>query len=152
MFNRRSQPPAMSSGKVLPADVVRAQVGPFGSFGDMYYAEASSAALLAFGDDFQAELFRLGVTHWDTRFDCNHFATFYVALAQTRFFVANFQSWTAAQTLAVGELWYRRNGNGPGHAIVIALTESGRRFIEPQTQQFVTLTDNEWASRFLVKF
>ena len=53
----------------------------------------------------------------------------------------------AANTLAVGEFWYRPRNGPTGHAIVVALTPEGRVFLEPQTGQFVILTENEFAGR-----
>lgn len=145
--------PAMTAGPVLDIPAMRKILGDFGLFGDSAYATASSDWIRAFADDYRNEMFRLGVAKWDKRYDCNHFTTAYVSFAQIKFYAANFQSWTQAQTLAVGELWYRPAwAGGQSHAIVIAVTESGVRYVEPQTQQFVTLTDNEWATRSLVKF
>ena len=129
----------MSTGRVMDAATCRNLAGGFGNFGDAGYAEAAFDELESFGEYFRAELFRQGVTKWDPRFDCNHFASFYVALAQLRFYAANFQSWTSAQTLALGELWYRRDNGAGCHAVVIALTDSGVRFIDTQTQKFIAL-------------
>ena len=87
---------------------------------------------------------------WDARFDCSHFASYYVALAQTKFYLAQFQSRTAAQSLAVGTIWYQ-SPRGP-HAIVVALTERGAVYIEPQTGAELTLTPAERASAWLKVF
>lgn len=111
------------------------------------YAQVNSAWLKWYYDQFRAEIFRQGVTKFDDRFDCNHFASYYVALAQTKFYLANFHSWTKAQSLAVGSYWYV--GPKGGHAIVFALTERGIVFIEPQTGKEVTLTAIDQQNAFL---
>jgi hypothetical protein len=112
-------------------------------FGDEMYAEVNSVWLADFYDDFRRELHRLGVVHWDERFDCNRFAEFFVALAQARFFDATFHSRTRARALAMGPYWYvREDGEGP-HAVVQVVTERGRFFIDPQTGREIQLTPAE---------
>jgi hypothetical protein len=122
--------------------------------GDTAYAEVNSAWLKSFYPEFRAEIFRQGVVEWDERFDCNHFASYYVALAQTRFFIAAWGKSTPAQTLALGTFWYfpKRSRPGNGHAIVCALTERGLLFIEPQSGKELTLTAEERASVMLTAF
>lgn len=146
---KRSETPALATNLVLtPADV-RSHV-PLALCGDAAYAEVQSGALRAFYDDFRAEVFRQGVTKWDERFDCNHFASYYVSLAQTRFYLSNFHARTPAQTLALGTFWYQ-SARGP-HAIVVALTERGVVFIEPQTGRELQLTAAERGSAWLRLF
>lgn len=119
----------LATAKVL----TRWEVGdlmPSATLGDSTYAQVDSAALPALYDEFRAEIFRKGVAKWDDRFDCNHFASYYAALAQTKFYLANFHSRTPAQSLAVGTYWYLSPA-GP-HAIIVALTERGPVFLEPQ--------------------
>jgi hypothetical protein len=140
-------PPAPA--RVLAASEVSAALG-FAYTGDTGYAQVRSAQLPALYDNFRSEIFRQGVTKWDERFDCNHFAAYYVALAQTRFYIENFHAATRAQSLAVGVFWYHST-RGP-HAIVCALTERGAVFIEPQNGREITLTPAERASAFLVAF
>jgi len=134
---------------VIPRSAVSVVV-PSAITGDRSYAVVDSAWLKSYYTTFRAELFRLGVTKWDGRFDCNHFASFYTSLAQTKFYADNFQSWTSAQSLAVGTFWYV-SARGP-HAIVVAITERGVVFIEPQTGQEITLTPGERQSAFLIVF
>jgi hypothetical protein len=142
--------PKADTGRVLNAlDLMGA--GATAPAGDVGYAEVNSAWLAGYYDSFRNSLFREGVVKWDVRFDCNHFADTYAALAQLRFFVESFQSRTAAQTLAIGVVWYRPDKGG-GHAINCALTERGLIYIEPQTGAEVTLSESEIASRFLVRF
>ena len=146
----KSPPPVSSAtARVYTGAELRAAV-PLAFAGDTAYAEVSSAWLRAYYDQFRAEIFRQGVTKWDQRFDCNHFATYYVALAQTKFYLANFQSRTPAQTLALGTYWYQ-SPRGP-HAVVVALTDRGTLFIEPQTGAELQLTPEQRASAWLRVF
>lgn len=147
--SKRTDAAPIAGSRVLTAADVR-QAVPLAFCGDATYAEVNSAVLPALYDDFRAEVFRRGVTKWDARFDCNHFAGYFVALAQTRFYLANFQSRTPAQTLALGTFWYQ-SARG-GHAIVVALTERGRVFLEPQTGAEVKLTPAEENSAWLREF
>lgn len=154
----RSQDPAaapqLSAGSVVSRQALAQAVGPVATYlGDDSYAVVSSAALPGYYDSFRAEIFRQGVTKWDERFDCNHFATYYVALAQTRFYLEHFQSSTPAQTLAIGVYWYRpQAAKGGAHAVVIADTERGLVWIEPQDGHEFTPTDAEKMTVFLKAF
>lgn len=147
----KPSPTPAATAKVLTVLDVTAAV-PMAFVGDSAFAQVNSAWLPTFYESFRAELFRQSVTRWDGRFDCNHFAGYYVALAQTRYYLASFHSSTPAQTLALGVYWYRRGGNGEGHAIVVALTERGTVFIEPQTGAEVRLTQAERDSAWLKVF
>ena len=122
-----------------------------GHTGDASYAEVNAAWLKSYYDSFRSSLFREGVVKWDGRFDCNHFASFYVALAQIKFFNENFHGGTRAQTLAVGECWFMQTPI-TAHAVVMAITDLGPIYIEPQTGQQIALSTAQIASRFLVKF
>jgi hypothetical protein len=145
----RSTPAPSATATVLTVEDVRAEL-PAAIMGDVAYAQVNSAWLKEFYADFRAEIFRQGVTKWDERFDCNHFAAYYVALAQTRFYLATFHSRTKAQSLAVATYWYTRPTGR--HAIVIALTERGPVFIEPQTGAEVRLTPAEKSTAFPIIF
>ncbi len=138
----------LSSGQVVANPAVALP----GFVGDGPYAVVKADALPAYYDEFRAQLFKEGVTKWDARFDCNHFAAYYIAKAQTGYYLANFHSSTPAQTLALAEVWYRPGGGSKGHAIVAAQTDRGLLFIEPQTGGNLTLSAVERASVFLVKW
>ena len=140
--------PKCSTGRVIDPMELRA-LGA-GHTGDASYAEVNSVWLKSYYDSFRSSLFREGVVKWDGRFDCNHFASFYVALAQIKFFNENFHGGTRAQTLAVGECWYHSE-RGP-HAIVMVVADTGVTYIEPQNGQQLNLSTEQIASRYLVKF
>lgn len=135
-----------ATAKVYTSAEVRNAV-PFAICGDDSYAEVNSAWLKWYYEQFRAEIFKQGVTKWDDRFDCNHFANYYVALAQTKFYLANFHSWTKARSLAVGSYWYVSK-RGP-HAVVFALTERGVIWIEPQSGKEFIPDSVEQATAFL---
>ncbi len=146
--SKANQSPA-STPRVLSLAEVRAAL-PGAICGDETFAQVNSAWLRPFYDEFRAEIFDHGVVKWDARFDCNHFAGYYTALAQTKFYLANFHSGTKAQSLAVGVYWYRPAASPTkAHAIVAALTERGLVFIEPQSGAELALTPAERASAFL---
>lgn len=145
-------PPAPCTGRIYACAAVVDQVGFPVHTADDAYAEVSSAWLKAYYSDYRRTLFREGVVRWDEAFDCDNFASLYVGLANLRFFTASFHSRTEAQSLALGEYWYRPAGGLQGHAIVTALTERGQIFLEPQSGQELHLSPDEQLSRFLVKF
>jgi hypothetical protein len=140
----------LASGAVVQNPAVESQL--FGFVGDGPYAVVKADALASYYSDFRADLFKEGVVKWDERFDCNHFAGYYIAKAQTRYYLANFHSSTPAQTLALADVWYRPGGGTKGHAIVAAHTDQGLLFIEPQTGGRIQLSQVERGTAFLVKW
>jgi hypothetical protein len=139
---------AMSTGAVVQAAAL-----PLPGFkGDTAYAVVRSDALPALYQNFRDVLNKQGLVKWDSRYDCNHFASLYIGLAQSSFTVAAWHSETNAQTLALAEVWYLPNGPPSGHAIVAAMTERGLVFIEPQTGQEIRLTLAQRQSAYLIKW
>jgi hypothetical protein len=137
-----------ATGRVMSRAEVTTVV-PRAYLGDQTYAEVNSEWLKEFYPQFRAELFRLGISKWENRYDCNRFAELYTAVAQATFYRQAFHSPIRAQSLALGTYWYiRRDGRG-GHALVQVLTERGVIFIEPQTGELVNLTPAESASAYL---
>ena len=135
------------TGKML-SRVQVTQAVPGTQMGDATYAEVNSAWLHQFYSDYRSELSRLGIVKWDSRFNCRHFASYYTELAQSRFFTANFQSSMPAKSLAIAQVWYHQDKDNGGHAIVMAMTEKGKIFIEPQTGEELHLSQTEQASIF----
>jgi len=81
---------APTTGRVLSrADVLASD--PRAVLGDTAYAEVNSKWLPRFYDCFRAELFGNGISKWDARFTCRHFASYYAALAQARFYRETFR-------------------------------------------------------------
>lgn len=148
LFGKRQ--PAPSTGRVMTSQAITELVGFTVFAGDAFYAQVDSAWLAKFYADFRKTLFNQGVVKWDGDFDCDDFAAFYVALAKVRYFTTYFNTFMPAQSLAVGEFWYK-SANG-SHAVVIAATERGLVFIEPQSGAILNLTPEEKASCSLCKF
>lgn len=121
----------MSTGKVVSAQELRDVMGTAFA-GDTNYAVVSYEQLPAMWKTFQGEIFKKGVTRWNERFDCNHFAAYFISLCQVRYYLDNFHSGTKSQTLAMGEIWY---STGPlaGHAVAGVLTDRGPVILETQT-------------------
>lgn len=140
--------PLIMTGRVISQAEVR-QMAPLAHVGDEAYAEVNSQGLDRVYTEFNAELFRLGVTKWNERFDCNRFAELYAGVAQTVFYRESMHQRTSAKALALGPFWYRPANGADAHAIVQILTEQGVIYIEPQTGARVQLTPAERASAFL---
>lgn len=124
----------------------RAAIGstlPMARFGDDLYAEVNSEWLKEFYRTYRAKLSKLGVVRWDQRYDCRRFAGLFTELAQNQFFNQSFHSDTPADTLALGPVWYLRADGRGGHAIVVALTERGTIYLDPQNGEEVHLTAGE---------
>jgi hypothetical protein len=143
--------PPPATGRVLTGAEVRAVV-PGAIVGDDRYAEVNSAWLPEWYRVFRAQLFKLGIVQWDERFDCNRIADFYSNLAQAFFSVEMFHSRTPAQALALGPFWYVRADGKGAHAVIQALTERGRVFIDPQTGRELDLKPDERQSAYVQLF
>jgi hypothetical protein len=127
------------------------QVGGLVYAGDSSYTVVRKDWLVDFYPKYRDRLFKLGVAKADDSFDCNHFSYNFVALAQTDYYVTSFHDRIRGDTLAVGLIWYITRF-GQGHSIVMAVTEQGIVYMEPQTGQFVTLTESEKATITLKLF
>ncbi len=143
--------PAPTTGKVLTGPELRA-VAPGAILGDNFYAEVNSAWLTEWYRLFRAQLFKMGIVHWNARFDCNRFADFYSNLAQAFFSMEMYHSRTPAQALALGPFWYVRDDGKGSHAVIQALTERGRVFIDPQTGKELDLSPGERRSGYVQFF
>jgi hypothetical protein len=119
---------------------------PMAKLGDVLYAEVNSEWLKDFYPTYRSELSRMGVVKWDSRYDCRRFAGLFTELAQNRFFKQAFHSDIPAHTLALGPVWYSRADGTGGHAIIVALTERGAIYLDPQNGKEVDLTAKERAS------
>lgn len=133
------------TGKTLDrSSIVRTL--PRANLGDDLYAEVNSEWLKEFYRTYRSELSRMGVVKWSDRYDCRRFAGFFTELAQNRFFNQAFHSGSPANTLALGPVWYLPDDSKTGHAIVVALTERGAVYLDPQSGREVNLTPGERAS------
>jgi hypothetical protein len=133
LFGCGQREKALSTGDVVPANAVTALLP--GWYGDTHYAIVRHSALTDIDGEFRRVLSRQGLVKWDGRFDCNRFASLWIALAHTRYAVAAWHSTSPAQALALAEVWHTTPDGA--HAIVAALTDKGLVFLEPQTGQIV---------------
>jgi hypothetical protein len=143
--------PSPVTGRVLSSAEVQAVV-PGAIVGDERYAEVNSAWLPEWYRLFRAQLFKIGIVQWDERFDCNRIADFYSNLAQAFFSLEMFHSRTPAKALALGPCWYVRADGKGAHAVIQALTERGRVFIDPQTGRELDLAPVERQSAYVQLF
>lgn len=98
---------------------------------------------------FKNWLLDLGIYKWERRHDCDDFARSFCCLAQAAHALTQGND---DEAVAVGEFCYVANGIGP-HAIVCAVVEGNEVvFLEPQSGQFLTLTEDERKSCFRVSF
>lgn len=142
--------PAPKATKPVAALELPSGLGVYKS--DRSYRLVARADLPKYFDDFRDTLFRLGLTKWDSRFDCNKFSALYIQIAQARHAVANWHSDTATESLALGEVWFIQDRTRQAHAIVVAHTDAGEVFIEPQTGKEIELSVRERSSIFFRKY
>ncbi len=150
-LTRTATASAPATGKVMSGAQLRAVV-PGAIIGEGNYAEVNSAWLPEWYRLFRSQLFKIGIVRWDARFDCNRFADFYSNLAQAFFSLEMFHSETPAQALALGPIWYVRADGKGRHAVIQALTERGRLFIDPQTGLEMNLQPGERQSAYVQLF
>jgi hypothetical protein len=145
----KTAPP--TTGKIFSGPELHA-FAPTAFIGDNYYAEVNSTWLPEWYRLYRSQLFKLGIVHWDNRFDCNRIADFYSNLAQAFFALKEFHSSTPAQALALGPFWYERADGKGRHAVIQVLTERGQVFIDPQNGKEVNLTPGERQSGYMQIF
>jgi hypothetical protein len=88
-----------------------------------------------------------GLSQWRAKWDCDNFSSSYYTFAQACHVASN----RPEEGLTVGELFYRRDIDGAGHAIIVAITDEGVIFIEPQDGKEFQLSVKEKASCPLVR-
>ena len=155
----KKQEPLISSGVTIPASFIEvqligylgSQIGHWSLTSDSTYATVGHDWLPGFYERFRRDLHRKGVVGWEQGFDCNKFAAAFSAAAQMEYYRDMWGKPNAAQALAIGEVWYAQDIGG-NHAVVLAITERGAFFIEPQTGAFITLSLSERRNILLKKF
>jgi hypothetical protein len=128
--------------------------GSFPFTGDKDYAVVNYDWLFEFYEVWRDEIFAQNVIKWDDKFDCNKFATSYIARAQIEYFKITWGN-NKPQALALAEIWFTEKETKTAkynHAIVAALTNKGLVFFEPQTGKQIILTEKQQASIYLKKF
>ena len=106
---------------------------------------------------FWGKMFDESITKGDIRANCTIFTEEYIAGLQRMYYRDHFHSSSQTIKLAVGEFWYLPDPNNvaEGHSVVVAITNKGPVYIEPQSRdktQILNLTDAQIASRILRKF
>ncbi len=137
----------------MTADELRSQF-PFYTpviISDSTYAKPTTGWLRdKFWPWFQKQRFDLGLHRWTRKSDCDDWAAGYCYSAKICHALSVGDD---AEGLAVGEFFYIGTSHVQGpHAIVVAFTESGKRYLEPQTGQLLALTPSEESSCFHVRF
>lgn len=136
----------MTTGRIVLSDEIS------GWKADSIYSEINSAWLHQFYGPWKSALFKR-VGKGGERFDCNRYAALFCAEVQVSFFVETFHLAGAGQAAAIGEVWYWRNGDRTtAHALVMAVTERGRVYFEPQNGKEVTLSTAEKNSIYFQRF
>lgn len=142
---------AYSTGVVLKASQVQA-LFPNNTFVERdRYAVLRSDCLRDLQELFVKAVFRNGLRPaWSPRFACAKFSMVFVATARLAYLAAH-QELRAVPELAVGEVWFMTGPNS-AHAIVVAVTERGVVYWDPQCGHEVPMPGDRLASTFLRKF
>lgn len=125
-------------------------------FGAMSYAVPTLAWLRGpFWDFFKTRYWETNSDKWKFRWECRDFTRAYACAAQECW--GNMVATGAAAAddgLTVGEIWFIPDAYdaSKGHAIAPAITDVGRVFIDPQTNQLCNLTDAQIASRYFLRW
>lgn len=118
-------------------------------FYDTTYAKPKLAWLTdKFWPWFKNARWKSNTDKWTRKNDCDNFARAYCVFAQDAHADTPLND---DEGLAVGEFCYVRS-SGEAHAIVVALTDVGLVYIEPQTGEVLGLTPQEKSSCFRVSF
>lgn len=137
----------------MTAAEIRSQFSPWVPMimADADYAKPTTAWLRdAFWPWFQKQRFALGLHKWTRKNDCDGFARAYAQYASDCHALT---SGEGREGLAVGEFFYVGTSHVQGpHAIIVAFTDDGKIYIEPQTGERLSLTPTEELSCFHVRF
>ena len=123
-------------------------------FRNRTYAVVKETAVWDMYCDFWKVLYSQELYKWNSRFNCVHIANLFVELCQVQYANKDFNKSPNAEALALAEVWYHPNKNkkGEDHAVVAIYTDNGLLFLEPQTGQFVRLTEEEKRSITYVRW
>jgi hypothetical protein len=146
--SKQAGEPTMFTGKVLTAADIRGALDVTKT-GSAAYAEVNSKWVEWYYPKFRDALSAgaYGITKWDGAFKCTAFTTSLVGDVQMKFFAQSFHAEIVrqTQTAAAAQFWYYPEGQTTiGHALAEFRTENpAKRFFEPQTGKWVTLTPAE---------
>lgn len=147
----------MFSGSVLHfSDLIRNVKARDIHTGKLNYAVVRREWVEWYYKQFRDEIGKgqFGVIKWDKLFTCTAFTTRFVADAQLHFFRNAWHDTIQyrAESVAIGEFWFQPQPTGPGHAIAVCMTENGLEFFEPQTGQWVNITEEQRTRNWFAKF
>ena len=114
---------------------------------------------------FRQQLFSAGITAWMTGFNCRMFTLACLVYADACD-ALTVNAAPGTDTLAIGSFWFvpgpeRFTGlnpplagtySGEGHAVIVALTDDGIKFMDPQSGTIWDMTQGELNSARLVFF
>jgi hypothetical protein len=155
-FNSSNEPRLVKKAKSLNSNELRKlllkELKPSSIYikiGDKDYNPVEEQWLLyPFYNYFEKVMDGLKIPGWRKKFDCDNFSSGYRFIAQA----LHLQGKTSEQSIAVGEMSYRRDKGGL-HAINIAVVEFNNIiFIEPQTGVEKCLSTAEKRSCYFVQF
>ncbi len=119
-------------------------------FADATYAKPTLSWLKKqFWTWYQGFRWEMNLNKWTRKNDCDNFARSYAQAAQDCHSLS--QDPGDNEGLAVGEFWYHKKTGG-AHAVIIAVTDQGRIFIEPQNNEQLVLTESEISTCFYARF
>ena len=144
------------TGIVMTKQDIVVKLNTFFYAGSGKYAVVNSKWLAIKQKVLQSDMFLKGLpAKWQISFDCNFFAKKFVADSGLDFTIQKWNSKIDAEALAVGEIWvYTNETKTQGHALVIAVTERGIVFWEPQptTNHEISLTDWQIKNAIKIEF
>lgn len=142
---------AFCSGGVLTASQVCALFPNHTYVERDRYAVLRSDSLHDLQELFVQAVFRNGLRPvWSPRFACAKFSMVFVATARLAYLAAH-EGERAVPELAVGEVWFMTGPNS-AHAVVVAVTERGVVYWDPQCGHEVPMPGDRLAATFLRKF
>ena len=142
---------SLCTGRELTAAQVQA-LFPNKTFVDSdHYAVVNSDCLQVLQDIFISALYRNGLKpEWSPRFACGKFSLVYLSTARLTYLSHHVHD-ANLPPLALGEVWYM-TGPKSAHAIVVAITERGVVYWDPQCGQEVTMSADLLAGTMMRKF
>ena len=120
-----------------------------GKFADESYAVMTEDSFLNTSTYMKWILRVFGILGWQKKFDCDDFALLWKMLTSLRHAKAKAGT---SEGVACGVLWYVIDGTQTSHAVNIVKTERGWQVFDPQTEEFISLTQKERESVWLVLF
>lgn len=136
IYGNRTEESRIYSGKIIGSETIFRACGII-TLGKEFYAEVNRKWLLWSYSDFRKWIGN--ETHKAT---CTFFTTSFEAYCQKCYLAQVLNSNILPQNIAVGTIWYPTNRPNENHAVNIVFTEQGLEFFEPQTGQFIQISED----------